>query len=457
MKSLKFTFVILALIILFYQIPNFISWFLGHSRFRHIQINHNLVELFFDVIGVIITLIFLLSITYKKIWDANTLKKTSSIIGFALCVIIVCFVTKEVYGNLRAIDKLYVYYKKNIGIAGNVFTVDDTLGHRGIPNGYGKATYSSKHAQINVPIKLNAEGFRIPEKIVTSKSDSLMMFLGCSFTWGDYVLAEQTYPTLTAQSLNYKSLNCGVDAYGLAQMLILAEQNIPKHQPKVLSVQYSPWLADRARFMFFPSAHGVMPFPFVTKNDKGDFYIHEPFFRSALYNPDYSIYKTTPASFSDKLSFIFKVGITVSMIDKWKRQVAQWKMLLGLLPTSEVDNQKIEKYVYERLYQLCKQYGVKMVVVNVGGFGYSDEQRMANHYDRKKFKETIKSEFARNITFIDADSVLRANIRPDENYSKYVHWEKTSKTDSAIYDNHPNVMAHQMMAKTFVKQLFGYQ
>ena len=457
MKSLKFTFVIIALIILFYQIPNFIAWFLGHSRFRHIQINHNLVELFFDAIGLIVVLIFLLSITYKKIWDASTLKKTSSIIGFVAILILVCFVIEQTYSNLRAIDKLYAYYKKNIGIAGNVFTVDDTLGHRGISNGSGNAIYPLGYTQISVPIKLNPQGFRIPEKIIPSKSDSLMMFLGCSFTWGDYVLAEQNYPSLTAQSLNYESLNCGVDAYGLAQMLILAERNIPKYRPKVLSVQYSPWLADRARFMFFPSAHGVMPFPFVTKNEKGNFYIHEPFFRSALYNPDYRIYKTSPASFSDKISFIFNVGIPVEIVDKWQQQIAQWKMILGLLPTSENDNQKIEKYVYERLYQLCKQYNVKMIVLNVGGFGYSDEQRMTNHYDRKKFKETIKDEFAKNITFIDADSVLRANIRPNENYSKYVHWGKISEIDSSIYDNHPNVMAHKMMAETFVKQLYSKQ
>jgi hypothetical protein len=457
MKSLKFTFTFLALIILFYQTPNFIGWVLGHSRFSQIHVNHNWIEILFDALGILTIIIFLLAITYKKRWNANTFKKRVSFISFGIVFIFAFIGIKEMYSNLRAIDKLYAYYKKNIGISGNVFMVDDTLGHCGVPNGFGNTIYSLGDLEVNVPIKLNSAGFRITEKTIPSKSDSLMMFLGCSFTWGDYVLAEQNYATLVSKSLNYKLLNCGVDAYGLAQMLILAERNIPKYRPKVLSVQYSPWLADRARFMFFPSAHGVMPFPFISKNKRGTFYVHEPYFRSALYNPTYRVYKTSPASFLDKLSFIYNVGIPVAIVDKWKMQMVQWKMALGLVPVSENDNQKIEKYVYERLYKLCEQYGVKMVVFNVGGFGYSNEQRMANHYDRRRFKETISNNLTKNIIFIDGDSVLRANIRPHENYSKYLHWGKISKTDSIIYDNHPNVMGHQMMAETFAKQLISKQ
>jgi hypothetical protein len=196
-----------------------------------------------------------------------------------------------------------------------------------------------------------------------------------------------------------------------------------------------------------------MPFPFVAKNAKSKFYIHQPFFRSSLYNPEYKYYKTSPASFSDKLSFFFKVGFPVAILDSWKLHVAQWKMTLGILPIAESDNQKIEKYVYERIYELCKQNGARMVVLNIGGFGYSDEQRMNSHYDQKHFEKTMNAELVKNVTFIDADSVLRVGIKPNENYSKYVQWGKVGKTDSILYDNHPNPMAHKIIAKTLVKAL----
>ena len=451
MKNLKFATIILIMVLGIYQVPNVALWFFGHSRFRHIQVNYVLIERICDAFGIFIILFFLLGITYKKYWSGNTFKKIMPAISFVVLFIGIFFLTKEFYSNFRAVDKLYTYYKKNIGILGDVFMADNILGHRGVPNGSGISVYPLENRQISVPIKLNNEGFRIPEKVQNVDSDTLMMFLGCSFTWGDYSLAEENYSSQAINSLKYKSLNCGTDAYGLAQILILAERKIPQHRPKIVSVQYSPWLADRARFMFFPSAHGVMPFPFVTKDKDSKFYIHEPFFRSSLYNPDYKYYKTSPMSFKDKFSFFFKVGFPVTILDSWKQRIAQWKMSLGILPIAESDNQKIEKYVYERIYEICKQNGARMVVLNIGGFGYSDEQRMSNHYDRQHFQETMNSEMVKNVTFIDADSVLRTGIKPQENYSKYVQWGKVSTTDSIIYDNHPNPMAHKIIAKTLVE------
>lgn len=451
MKNLKFIVILTILVLGLYQIPNFVEWFFNHSKFKHIPVNIILIERICDAFGIFIVLIFFLSLTYKKYWDGQTFKKVISALSFAVIFIISFYLIREIYFNFRAVDKLYDYYKKNIGIVGDIFMADDTLGHRGVPNGSGVSVYPLENRQIKVPIQLNSEGFRIPAKAQNADSDTLMVFLGCSFTWGDYSLAEENYSSQAIDLLKYKSLNCGTDAYGLAQMLILAERKVPQHRPKVVSVQYSPWLADRARFMFFPSAHGVMPFPFITKNDQEKFYIHAPFFRSSLYNPEYKYFKTSPASFSDKFSFFFKVGFPVAILDSWKLHFAQWKMILGIAPTAESDNQKIEKYVYERIYELCKQNGARMVVLNIGGFGYSDEQRMSNHHDRKHFQETMNAEMVKNVTFIDADSVLRARIKPKENYSKYVQWAKVSETDSILYDNHPNPMAHKIIAKTLVE------
>lgn len=451
MKNSKLTSTIIILVLGIYQIPNMIEWFFDHDRFRHIQVNFMLIERICDAFGIFTVLFFLLSITYKKYWNQQTFKNIIPAVSFALIFTFSFFLVKEIYFDFRAIDKLYSYYKKNIGVLGDVFMADDTLAHRGIPNGSGASVYPLKNRQISVPIQLNQEGFRIPVKPKNIDSDTLMMFLGCSFTWGDYSLAEENYPSQAIDLLKYKSLNCGTVAYGLAQMLILAERKISQHHPKIVSVQYSPWLADRARFMFFPTAHGVMPFPFVTKDSESKFYIHQPFFRSSLYNPEYKYYKTSPKSFADKFSFFFKVGIPVVVVDSWKVRIAQWKIILGILPMAESDNQKIEKYVYEQIYELCKQNGAKLIVLNLGGFGYSDEQRMSNHYDRQYFQKTMNSEVVKNVNFIDADSVLRAKIKPEENYSKYLQWGKVSETDSILYDNHPNPMAHKIIAKILVE------
>lgn len=449
MKNLRFTFIILVIIITLYQLPNFVGWLLGHSMFRQIHLELIWVELLSDAFGMLITLLFFISITYKKWWDGNTFKRLVPAIGFVTALLFTFFLIKETYRSFRAIDKLYSYYKKNTGVLGNVFMADDTLGHRGVPNGAGNTVFALTNAKIEVPIQLDEAGYRIATERKKARQDSLMMFLGCSFTWGDYVLAEQNYASLMADSLHYEPLNCGVDAYGLAQMLVLAERNIVKYHPKVLSVQYSPWLADRARFMFYPTIYGEMPYPFFTGNDKHELALHLPYFRSSLYNPTNRLFKTSPVSFSDKVSFFFKVGVPM-LVDTWKKQGFFLGMRLGIVPSSEPDNMKIEQYVYQRIYQLCKEKGVKMVIVNIGGFGSTNEERMANHYDRKRFNTSLPS-LVKEVSFIDADSVLRAEIKSNETYSKYVHWGKNSLTDSTIYDNHPNPMAHQIIAKTLVK------
>lgn len=451
MKNLKFTLIILLILIFFYQIPRGVEWLLGHAMFNRIHIETIWVELLCDAIGMLIALLFFLSITYKKWWDGSTFKKVIPAVGFVIVLLLTFFLIKETYRSFRAIDKLYSYYKKNTGVLGDVFMADDTLGHRGVPNGTGKTVFALSSTNIEVPITLDAAGYRTSNVKEQAKQDSLMMFLGCSFTWGDYVLAEQNYASLVADSLHYEPLNCGVDAYGLAQMLILAERNIAKYHPKVLSVQYSPWLADRARFMFYPTIYGEMPYPFFTGNEKQELALHLPYFRSSLYNPTNRLFKTSPVSFLDKVSFFFKVGVPM-LVDTWKKQGFFLGMRLGIVPSSEPDNKKIEQYVYQRIHKLCKDNGVKLVVINIGGFGYTDEERMTNHYDRKRFVASLPS-LAKEVPFIDADSVLRAGIKKDENYSKYVHWGKNSPTDSTIYDNHPNPMAHKIIAETLVKGL----
>jgi hypothetical protein len=73
----------------------------------------------------------------------------------------------------------------------------------------------------------------------------------------------------------------GTSAYGLAQMAVLAERTIPKLKPKIVFVQHSPWLANRARCIFYPSAFGIMPFPYIYTKDE-QYEIAKPLFSSSL-------------------------------------------------------------------------------------------------------------------------------------------------------------------------------
>ena len=447
MKNIRFVVITLLVIVALYWLPDAIYWFFNHQRLRRFAPNDAVVQSVFDVFGVLVWVFALLALTYKKYWSPALFKHKGKAVGFVLIGLIFVYVLGMSYSFSRQMGRLYDYYKAGSNLQGRVFEADAELGHHGIPNSSGFHSYTIDTTRKQIPIFLDSLGFRTAAPQFALKSDTSLLFLGCSFTWGDFCPAEKTYSYRVSQGLNSQYINAGTSAYGLAQMLILAREYIPKQKPKIVFVQYSPWLADRARFTFYPSAFGIMPFPFIYRTTDG-FDVHRPFFASSLYQPESAHFKQTARSFSDKLAFVWQVGLPVVVKDYFKQKWAFWQMSLGTEPRAESNNQAIERYVYEEIAKICQENGTQLVVVNLGGFGY-DETRFDNHYDRTRFQKTVAN---KNLTFIDVDSSLRAGLKTHKEYDKYLLWDKTGK-DSVLFDNHPNANTHRLIAEQILLQL----
>ena len=447
MKNIRFIAIILLIIIALYWFPDAIYWFFNHQRLRGFAPNSEIVQSVFDVLGVLVWIFALLALTYKKYWSPLTFKHKGKAFGFVLIGLSTVYILGMSYSFSRQIGRLYDYYKAGSNLQGRVFEANAELGHHGIANGRGFHSYTIDTTRKQIPIFLDNLGFRTAAPEYALKSDSSLLFLGCSFTWGDFCPAEKTYSYRVAQGLHAQYINAGTSAYGLAQMLLLARAYIPKQKPKIVFVQYSPWLADRARFTFYPSAFGIMPFPFIYRTTKG-FAVHRPFFASSLYQPESAHFKQTARSFLDKFAFFWQVGLPVVVLDYFKRKWAFWQMNLGIEPHAESDNQAIERYVYEEIAQICQENQAQLVIVNLGGFGY-DEARFENHYDHARFLKTVAN---KNLTFVDADSALRAGLKTPKEYDKYLLWDKTGK-DSVLFDNHPNANTHRLIAEQILLKL----
>ncbi len=445
-NTLLITLAFLTIIGLYWS-TDAIGWLFDHQRLRRFTPNSTAVQLAFDLVGIITCILFLLCVTYKKYWSRATFSKKSNIAGFTLIWVGVVYSVAMTYSFLRQIDKLYDYYKADYNIKGRVFEAHPELGHHGIPNGSGSHNYVIGTTQKQIPILLDSLGFRTVGPQLRLKSDTTLLFLGCSFTWGDFCPAEKTYSYHVAKELGGQYLNAGTSAYGLAQMLILARKAIPKSKPKIVFLQHSPWLADRARFTFYPTAYGVMPFPFIHRKDDGHD-VHPPLFMSSLYKPESIYFKQTARSFFDKCVFVWKVGLPVVVLDFFKHKWSILQINLGLKPRAESDNQAIERYVYNEIAKICQSNQSQLVVVNLGGFGY-DETRFTNHYDRTHFNKTTN---AQNITFVDVDSALRTAIKTPKEYDKYLLWDKNGR-DSILFDIHPNANTHRLIADQILQKL----
>lgn len=454
MKRVYALLILLGLVLGLYWLPDGVDWFFNHQRVRHLRPDVGSVQRFCDTLGVLVWLMGLMELTYRRLWTSRVFVHLGQGAFWVLSWLAVLAVVGRAYGFVRQTDAFYAYYKSGNGLRGRIFVADPRMGHRGIPHAVGSHSYSVDGGQTrkHVPIYLDSLGLRTARSSYPAAPDSLAVFLGCSFTWGDYCAAEHTYPYRVARGLGWRYLNAGTSAYGLAQMLQMAETLIPRTRPQVVFAQFSPWLADRARYMFYPTAYGVMPYPYVYETGSG-LSLHLPVFESALYGPESAAFKASPRSMGDKLEFLYTTGFSAIVGDQLRQSWSLWKMKLGADPMAVQDNARIEQFVYGRIANLCAQHGARLVVVNLGGFSYNEgAERFNNHYDRQHFRRTVSPEAYRRTLFVDADSVLRAGLQRPEEYARYLLWEKVGK-DSVMFDLHPNPGTHRIIAGTILQQL----
>src|SRR5262249_38650613 len=139
-----------------------------------------------------------------------------------------------------------------------------------------------------------------------------ILTLGCSFTFGDACPAEETFAFRLQSELAATVLNAGKCSYGMAQMVLLARDLIPRHKTHMVVVQYSPWLIDRSMACYLPSYYGVMPGPYFYGHD-GRLEIASPVF--AWVPNDFSHYRETPKSPGEFVSFAAGNAIPLKLHD----------------------------------------------------------------------------------------------------------------------------------------------
>ena len=133
-------------------------------------------------------------------------------------------------------------------------------------------------------VKTHSLGYRIPE---AADPDSLekggVLSLGCSFTFGDEVEAEQTFTYILGELLGRPSYNYGVCSYSYASMIRKMQKLdrdgiIRKLEPQILVLGMGEWLTHRSLNPFFPTDM-IMQFgyPYIGKNKKtGEIVIKQP-------------------------------------------------------------------------------------------------------------------------------------------------------------------------------------
>ncbi|MBN2788757.1 MAG: hypothetical protein JXR69_01045 [Candidatus Delongbacteria bacterium] len=368
-------------------------------------------------------------------------------------IIFVIFFTVVWYGNSKIV-KFYLFVNSEIenfydyvvigdgkrDIEGLVYKFDRDLGFEPVEDSKG---FHIKPMKDKIPVRYNKYGFRIPTKD-RSKDEintdhKSVLFLGCSFTFGDGCLAEETFPYAVCDSMDMNCLNAGVCGYGLSQMLIRAEYLIPEFKPDYVVIQYSPWLVKRSVELYAPSYIGLIPNPFFSCDSNKNVSLVKPLFETNLFSFDKFEIKNKYQN--DYLYFYMDFGIPYA-IDQWKAE----NIIEGnTIPVCH-DIDRIENYAYGKIIETALDNESIPIILNLGNLNYS--KRSVNFFS--KFEK---------VEFADADSLLDYELKfsGTQDFSReYHHWVMKNDTLHLV-DKHPNPKAHKIIAASILKILEDLQ
>lgn len=341
-----------------------------------------------------------------------------------------------VYTGYRS-AQMYRSLKENRrGWEGNAHTSDPQLGYAPVPNGEGARV--TPHGP-NIPVRYDRDGFRVPMQSDDALDERpLIMSLGCSFTYGDLNVAEDAFPYLVGRSMNGTSKNAAVCGYGLAQMMLLAEDLLPKHRPDYLLVQYSPWLLQRARSPFAPSLWAKMPTPFFYDEDDG-FAVHPPVFLSINRKLPIDRYRQTSSSWMDGISFFWSVGLPQFFHDDINMLRYHAAKVTGIVPEPTSSSAELTEHVYARIGAAAAEIDARLVIVVLG------RREIPVNLDETLFPPDAL------IVRAHDDLLEQLDVVSWENYLKEFGHPKGFPM--AVDDLHPNKAAHKLIANSVVSAI----
>lgn len=333
----------------------------------------------------------------------------------------------KLYRSIKPIQRGYV---------GNLFRADKALGFASVPNGRGveKAPLGP-----DVPAGFDEHGFRIPVdgRANAAVQRPVLLFLGCSFTYGDLTPAETTYASLVGDMLGGTVLNAGLGSYGLSQMLILGRKLIPQFMPDYVIIQYADWLVDRAVTPFAPTYIGKLPAPYFS--DKHGIDLQLPVFQPKVFDVPLDDYQGNETSVTEFIAFMWRVGFPLLLYDDYhtvRYHIERW---FGWQPEPAADKDKVVQYVYDELFTIARRHGAKPVVVILG-------------LDAKKVQVPAHA-MPDGALLVDAHQAQRNKLAvvDHEHYARlYYHWRGQPPV---MIDPHPNAQAHQTIAEAIVQAI----
>lgn len=383
------------------------------------------------IIKSVLIFIFIQNLLYNALYSFK-----SSPVRIVSYIFIPLMISLGIADRFIAISRYYTYSKTlQKFTTGNIWRFDDSLSYIGIPgvNGYYNY-YIGDSIEGASPVVFDSLGFRTYDVSYNLRSDTTDLFLGCSYTFGDYIDANLTFPYLVAKKLNHDYINGGISGYGFGQMYQIAHRLIPKKRFKYVFIQVTDWLSIRAMDLNGPTRFGYRPFPYFS-DLTNSFQLNLPAYSTLMYSN--KNWRKSNRSYIEKMKFSFTDGIKIEIHDYLGWQTARLQVFFGLLPEPTKRKQDLELFFYQSLIDLCLIHGATPVFYKI-------------QYPDKNFRVLI-SRLSPEPKVADIDMILDSvakmrKIKP----GKIFRIHHVLGNDSVQYDAHPNIYAHSLYAQEII-------
>ena len=318
---------------------------------------------------------------------------------------------------------------------GVIHRPDPELGVRSIPGSHGVWTYPGNRYEI----QYDAAGFRTGGQTLGAEAKRKILFLGCSFTWGDGVEGDETFAMIAGRLVGARTFNAGFPGYGYSQMVVLARRLIPELQPDQVVVQVSPWLVDRSRDLLLPSLYGAVPGPYFSDRRPGALSVEaQKFLAAEEFIQDLRQYQEVPMSLGLRGRFAVRLGMGWVLHDAWgtlRTKVAIWADPRAA-PTRATDDQVTERVLAE-IRTVAAEHGAPMVILKLS-FAAGD-------------RGLSGVSAGPGAVLVDGDAALRTALGSGAEFNRaFMHWDGNP---AVLVDSHPNRRAHEVLARALLPSL----
>lgn len=342
------------------------------------------------------------------------------------------------YSVYRRSRPVYLSLKNGSrGWRGKVHAASAVYGFSPVPGSTGAHTFPEGP---DLPMRYDEDGCRIPVNYTGREPGRpLLLTLGCSFTYGDAVPAEDTFTWQAGEILGWNTINAGVCSYGLVEMLFRARELIPRYKPDVVIIQWSKWLCRRAQFPFAPIYYGLLPTPYFFSGQEG-LDIHPPVFLPILFDLPFDEYRNRNKSTWDFISFFFRVTLPLYIHDDLHFHLYNLKKFFGVIPEPEGDSVRIVHAVYNEIGRLTRENNGRAYVLYLPW--------------KHNFKPLWPVFKELDLPVIDSQLLLLEELPEGDRKQtfklQYWHW----RGEPAYWvDQHPNEKAHRLIAEAIAARI----